>query len=183
MQPNAPQQAPSPDEEMPDAPAPDGMEPQGDDVAEGPSPNDPDEDVAQKLWHRIDGLRQQDIDAFMTNLPRPVGLILLKIVPELSALILETPEMQGDDMADVRADFDHDEVMNHIGQHLGVGQAPGGAPQDGAPGGQPQGGAPQASPPHQTGAPPPPALPMPQAQPMQQGQEPPQKKRGFLHQV
>lgn len=105
------------------------------DVAEG-EPQDSgegDEQVAKVLWDRVNGLNPQDLQMLAQSLSRQAGLVLLKILPELSAVILQAQQMQGPEMGEVRGAFGHDETMQQMSQK-GAAPPQGGQPPQQQPG-------------------------------------------------
>lgn len=73
-----------------------------------------DRHVAQVLWQRVAAMSPQDIQDIDAALPRHVGLLFLKLVPELSSLLLQAQQMQGPEMQPVRDSFNHDAIMQHV---------------------------------------------------------------------
>ena len=95
------------------APMPGGAPPQPGGQPGGNAPPT-DDAVAAKLWERANQLSPQDIQALGRVMNREAGLIMLKLVPELSAIILEMGQMQGPEMQEIRGQFSHDDTMQQI---------------------------------------------------------------------
>ncbi len=117
-------------------------------------PTKSDQHTATVLWRRVLDLQPDDFKMFDQGITKPMGLLMLKLVPELAPLILQSTAMQGPDMQPVRDAFNHDAVVAKIQQHIGA--------MPGAGGGLPTGvGGPAAAPPGGVGSPMPPGGQMP----------------------
>ncbi len=89
-----------------------------------------DKKVSQVLWERVQDLSPEDLAAIDKGMNRELGLLLLKIVPELSTLILNGSQMQGPEMKEVRDQFNHDAIVNHLKTKMGAGAVAGPQPAD-----------------------------------------------------